>query len=545
MTVAPPPASLSFDAEDFAAYQGTRQSSNIYNRRRQEVSQKLEELGRRLAALPAGAELARAGLERGLSDPHPSLRNQHRVTAQWLYFLRPESERALLEAHLGRQQSIAALVEDPSPIHRHLAVTLRVDATGLSAQIELYPSASVDRRNWLAGASAPDGAGDLAGLLAALASGGFRLVAGDGAPAAPDVAALVASLAAERPARLEIGLPLPDGGDPTPAAADALLALCPLYRFAAWREENDRLDLRATMAEAGEAARALAERVGAEEQERARIRREQQETARQRALRGGSARSVLDPHRRDREGGPRDDRPGDHAPDDRRPDDRRPNDRPPAETGAASPPVDGQRADLSPGAAGAAHPTPSTPRVESLPRADSAPRGDGAPRGPAHRPSDRAARGPDRRSDRRPTGRPGDGRSASADRPDLRRPPPTGPAGDGGAPGPRRDDRGPRRDDRGPRRDDRGPRRDEHAASGAGPARDRSARPDHRPPKRQLPDATAPVVPVGAGDEVAIVAGLFNGKVAVVLGTAADGTVELTVGRLRMTLPPDQVRKIN
>ena len=62
--------------------------------------------------------------------------------------------------------------------------------------------------------------------------------------------------------------------------------------------------------------------------------------------------------------------------------------------------------------------------------------------------------------------------------------------------------------------------------------------------RRQLPDASAPVTPVAAGDEVVIVAGLFKGKVASVLGTATDGSVELTVGRLRMTLVPADVRKI-
>ena len=518
MTVAPPPASLSFDAEDFAAYQGTRQSSNIYNRRRQEVNQKLEELARRLAVLPAGAELARTGLERGLSDPHPSLRNQHRVTAQWLYFLRPESERALLEAHLGRQQSIAALVEDPSPMHRHLALTLRVDAGGLSAQIELHPSASVDRRNWLAGASAPDGAGDLAGMLAALAARGFRLVAGDGAaPVAPDVATLLATLGAERPARLEIGLPLHDAGDPTLAAADALAALCPLYRFAAWREQNDRLGLRATMAEAGQAARALAERVGAEEQERARLRREQQESARQRALREGSTRSVLDPRRRERDGGQRDDRPGDHPAEDRRPEDPAPGD-PSASSAAVGPPGTEPAASRSgEGAPTAGHgPRAAAPTAGHGPRAAAPPAAAGR----------RADRPPERRGDRRYDGRPGDSRRDPGPSPDPRRsdrPPPSGPSDTARA---------------------HGARRDERSAPGTGAAAGRPARPAPRPPKRALPDATAPVVPVTAGDEVVIVSGIFNGKVAMVLGTATDGAVELSVGRLRMTLPPDQVRKI-
>ncbi|HEV8320903.1 MAG TPA: hypothetical protein VG389_04770 [Myxococcota bacterium] len=545
-------APLLFGAQDFDAYAETRQSSNLFNRRRQEVNQKLDELARRVAGLPVGAELERCGLTRGLSDPHPSLRNQHLVTAQWLFFVRDDAERALLSPHLERTPA-TTLVGDVAPHHQNLALTVRVDASGLCATLELHPPASVDRRNWIAAASTPEGEAALGALLAPLAGAGFSLrgagpVVGRSSRAGTGLSlvTLLEALRAERPAPVQIEALLPGDVDPTQPAAAALAALCPLYRLAAWSDQNDRLGLRATIAQAREAALAKAQREREEEQERQRQRREQQQSAREKALREGP-RSVLPSRPAPRPSG--DERRDGAAGDTPREGPRRAPAAAPAAAASAAAQSQVAPEEARPGPDDGGGHRAQTPHANGTSRApsrnDRPTRRDRDPRPAPDRRTQ--ARGPDHRSDGPdhrsgvpthrsggPAHRPGgpDRRSGDSDRRPGRAAGPDGQARIDGAQRARAAN-GPGGSDHGGRDHTDRPR------SG----RDERPRPAPRP-RRVLPDASAPQLPVAVGDEVVIVNGLFNGKVAVVLATGDDGAVELGVGHLRMTLAPDAVRKI-
>jgi hypothetical protein len=72
---------------DFDAYSPEKWSSNMFNRQRLEVKQRVVVLGKEIAAFLAEHDLP---LTLGASDEHPSLWNKKRVDCQWLFFWRDE-----------------------------------------------------------------------------------------------------------------------------------------------------------------------------------------------------------------------------------------------------------------------------------------------------------------------------------------------------------------------------------------------------------------------------------------------------------------------
>ena len=92
-----------FTAADFDAYQPKKWKSNVFNRERLDVKQKLVALGRELQ----GAMLAPDGSPLAVepSVEHPALWNHKQVEAQHLYFSRNEGARKELDAIIDRAAS--------------------------------------------------------------------------------------------------------------------------------------------------------------------------------------------------------------------------------------------------------------------------------------------------------------------------------------------------------------------------------------------------------------------------------------------------------
>src|SRR5215813_11557605 len=134
-----------FTDRDFDAYAPQKWKSNVFNRERLEVKQKLLLLGKELAGALTAADgsplLCEASVE------HPALWNHKQVEAQHLFFSRNEGARKELDKIIDRQKSIAAQIDDPTPLRNHvfLAVSLTNDALELS--VKLHPDARVDRQN--------------------------------------------------------------------------------------------------------------------------------------------------------------------------------------------------------------------------------------------------------------------------------------------------------------------------------------------------------------------------------------------------------------
>jgi hypothetical protein len=134
-----------FTTQDFDAYSPKKWKSNVFNRERLEVKQKLVTLGRELSAAMIAQDGSPLTLE--ASVEHPALWNHKQVEAQHIFFSRNEGARKELDAIIDRQSTIAQMIDDPTPQRNHLflAVTLREDAVELSCK--LHPDARVDRQN--------------------------------------------------------------------------------------------------------------------------------------------------------------------------------------------------------------------------------------------------------------------------------------------------------------------------------------------------------------------------------------------------------------
>ena len=222
---------------DFDAYAPAKWRSNVYNRDRLEVKQKLGALGRAAAPTLTGLDGAPLLLEE--STEHPALWNHKQVDAQHVFFSRPAGARRELDTLMERARSLSTLLDDPTPQRNHLHLALSLGEAGLDVALRLSPDATVDRSNLEAKLADPDGRAHGLALLGALPPG-FRL----------DVVTVAGRLLCVSLAR---ALPRVDAialGDGLVArvAAD-LAALRPLYTFGAWAPTNDFVSMRATLAE--------------------------------------------------------------------------------------------------------------------------------------------------------------------------------------------------------------------------------------------------------------------------------------------------------
>ena len=245
---------------DFDSFLPQKQRSNVYNRERLEVKQRLLPLGRALGAALIGPD--GAPLDLTASVEHPTLVNHKQVEAQHLYFSRGAAARRELDAIIDRARGVASLVDDPTPQRSHVFLALSVYHDRLEVALRLHPEATVDRQNLVRKCSDPYELDRLAAVLRALPEGSLLSLGAD----AHDTAALTheqLDALLQRFAALPGGLPV--AGAPTMLAAvhtharaDAILAgaaladalatelaaLFAIYRFCAWARDNDFVSVR-------------------------------------------------------------------------------------------------------------------------------------------------------------------------------------------------------------------------------------------------------------------------------------------------------------
>ncbi len=249
---------------DFEAYAPKKWKSNVYNRERLDVKQKLLALGRTLATGVTAADGSPLTLES--SAEHPAQWNHKQVEAQHVFLSRNELGRKELDAIMARGQSIASLLDDPTPQRNHLFLALTVAHDRAEAALKLHPDARVDRENLARRCEDHFEREKLLALLHAMpAQFQIGLTTGALVPAATvadgALCELIAALAAPSPPALPgtpqrllyVGCAFPRaeavaaGPGFLDVARAAMEALLPIYRFIAWSRDNDFVSIRDTL----------------------------------------------------------------------------------------------------------------------------------------------------------------------------------------------------------------------------------------------------------------------------------------------------------
>lgn len=132
---------------DFDCYEPRKWKSNVYNRERMEVRQKLLQLARDCAGGLLGSDGAPLHIE--ASVEHPAVWNHKQVDAQGVFFSRHEAARKELDLLMDRQKPISTLLDDPTPQRNHLFLAVTVTNEGLDVALRLHPDASIDRQNFV------------------------------------------------------------------------------------------------------------------------------------------------------------------------------------------------------------------------------------------------------------------------------------------------------------------------------------------------------------------------------------------------------------
>lgn len=257
---------------DFDVYQSKCWSSNLYNLDRMKAKERLKTLAKGLSALLGQGDT----LTLEASSEIPSVWNGRVVQDQWAYVLRSKAERKTLQPIVSRNLDLATRVKDPAEHHQHLLLAMRLDETGVEVAVRANEHATVDLANLLGRAEAePD---VFSGLLKALPDSvqlnGLRATAGlvmdaTRATRAGDSQWLTIGHVFPKAQALALGTGLVD------AVAEIVTALAPLYRFIAWRTENDHIGVSATLEEAAStrAARAAEQAEAKAAADSARVRR--------------------------------------------------------------------------------------------------------------------------------------------------------------------------------------------------------------------------------------------------------------------------------
>ena len=259
-----------FQDADFEAYAPAKWRSNVWNRERLGVKEKLLALARGIAPRALAAD--GSPLLQETSSEHPTQWNHKQVEAQHVFFSRDLEARKHLETMIEKGQSIASLIDDPTPQRNHVFLALTIAHDRLEVGVKLHPDARVDRENLERRITDHFEREKLRGLLGQLpAPFGFGLTGEITAPARtitePQLLDWVAAskpLPAPAPsllappaqrllivgrsfARSEIVGP-EDGAARTALLVEqAFVALLPLYHYLAWSRENDFLSIRDTL----------------------------------------------------------------------------------------------------------------------------------------------------------------------------------------------------------------------------------------------------------------------------------------------------------
>ncbi len=246
-----------FTDRDFDAYAPNKWRSNVFNRERLEVKQKLLVLGKDLAGIVVAADGSPLTVE--ASVEHPALWNHKQVEAQHLFFSRNEGARKELDRIIDRARPILTMLEDPTPQRNHLFLSVTLAHDSVEFALKLHPEARVDRQNLERKLRETWELEKLLDMLRDLPAG-YRIgVSGSTSIPAAEMGEdglknVLADFARpEAPGKIHhlvLGRALPRaeataaGQEVVAAARRDLAALLPIYQFIAWSRENDFVSIR-------------------------------------------------------------------------------------------------------------------------------------------------------------------------------------------------------------------------------------------------------------------------------------------------------------
>src|SRR5215813_10229781 len=134
-----------FTERDFDAYAPQKWKSNVFNRERLEVKQKLLLLGKELAGALTAADGSPLLCE--ASAEHPALWNHKQVEAQHLFFSRNEGARKELDRIIDRARPMTTMLEDPTPQRNHIFLAVTIGHDHVEFAVKLHQDARIDRQN--------------------------------------------------------------------------------------------------------------------------------------------------------------------------------------------------------------------------------------------------------------------------------------------------------------------------------------------------------------------------------------------------------------
>jgi len=271
-----------FEEADFDAFRPEKWISNLFNRERMLITQKLSALG---SGLKEGLGPELAELEPGTSDDRPCFRNQNRVDHQLLFFLRTAEQRRRVGPIIDRKRPMVLMTSDPAVHQQHLHLGIRIDLSGIQVGLFLHGHAHLDKENLVARLGREEELSAFSGLVRRLGSGWSCLEAGGSEAPCMQVepALLHAQIEAlHDPASswaVRWSLVREEQSTMGPALRDTvqglLQQLLSLYFFVAWSSSNDQIRLEEQLrqeavgkAEAEARAREEADRLAEERQRR-------------------------------------------------------------------------------------------------------------------------------------------------------------------------------------------------------------------------------------------------------------------------------------
>lgn len=263
-------------ASHFDAYLPEKWASNVYTRERLDAKQCLLNLARALEPVFVEHGLV---VQRYATDEHPSLWNQQKVDAQWVFFWRTEEDRKILEAQVDLERTLASTLADPTPMTRHAFMCLNLDQNSFKAGFQLHYDAWVDRSNLENKLAQTELREELGALVRSLPEPIFVCLSGkEPIPAAECSAESLAGLMDEFPGNdegvLEIGISLNRqdtfdlGNEIASFLAERMAAVADVYRFVAWTEENNHIGSDERFIESRAARGARREKLDAEVERR-------------------------------------------------------------------------------------------------------------------------------------------------------------------------------------------------------------------------------------------------------------------------------------
>jgi len=242
-------------SKDFDAYLENKWKSRVFNRERLEVREKLLALGRRIAPSVVAAD--GSPLEYEVSVEHPALWNHHEVQNQHLFFSRNKEARKEIDGIISKNRTMAALIDDPSPLRNHIFLSLMIDLGRIELALKVHSDAAVDRDNLQRKCQDFFQREKLLHLIQNLSEHHTVGIMGqsdypartldddtlqslvNALPSADSWLSIGRSYSREDPAVLDLTF--------ADVARDDLRQLLPLLHFISWGRDNDSLAMRATL----------------------------------------------------------------------------------------------------------------------------------------------------------------------------------------------------------------------------------------------------------------------------------------------------------